>query len=220
MLNELLVVLLLLINVAITFWALKIGFEASCVVAAIQAICANLFVCKQICLCGLTLTGTDAYVLAAMLGFVLIREKFGVDHAKKCIWFSLGSMIFFTVVSSLHCAFIPACVDCTHAAWTVVLAPLPRLMFASIGAFAISSFIDIWLYGLLRIKWPTAPVWIRVTGTAVCVHTIDTLIFGFVGLYGLVASLSAIMAVSLVLKYVLIFVQAPLVAFGWKVFGK
>ena len=207
--NELLFGLHLLIVLSFAWGALKLGKEALTAWIAIQAILANLFVIKQMELFGLTVTCSDVYAIGSILGLNLLQEYFGRENAKRATWICFFLMIFFALMAALHLLYLPSNVDGTHSAFTTVLAQTPRLLLASLLTFFVVQRIDVRVFALLQNLFPRAPLAFRTKASLVFSQLLDTALFSFLGLYGLVSSIGTVFFWSLLIKLLIIFTMMP-----------
>lgn len=188
---------------------LKLGKEAVIASVAIQAILANLFVIKQISWFGFEITCSDVFSIGSIFSLNLLREYFGLEIAKKAIWVSFFTMIFFTLMSQIHLFYLPSTFDNTHSSFLQILTPTPRLLIASLATFMVVQQLDIKLFGFFK-KNLSVPFWWR---NAICItitQLLDTLLFSFLGLFSLVTCLTDIILVSYFVKIVIIALLAPL----------
>lgn len=187
--------------------ALRLGRAALIVWVAVQAICANLFVTKQIELFGFTVTSADVFAIGGMLGLNLLQEYFGKESAKKAIWICFYFMLFFAAMSQIHLLYAPSRFDTAHLSFANILAPAPRLFFASLSVFFIVQQVDLRLFGYLKRKFP----FIIRNGVSLTVSQfLDTVLFSLIGLAGLVESLAHIIFISFLLKMAIIACATPL----------
>jgi len=209
--NEFLFFLQILLIVGFAWGALKLGPSALTAWVAIQALVANLFVLKQITLFGLDVTASDAFVIGSLLGLNLLQEHFGKEQAQKSSWICFYFMAFFTVVAQLHLLYQPNVHDTAQQAFHVLLSPSPRLLIASMSVFFIVQQVDVRFFAFLKICLPKGSFALR-TGLALVVsQLLDTVLFSFAGLYGIVGSIFDIILVSYAIKLIVIFCSAPLV---------
>lgn len=203
--NEILFLIQTLIIVGFALGALRLGKGALTAWVAIQALIANLFVLKQITLLGFNVTASDAFAIGSLLGLNLLQEYFSKEDAQKATWICFFFMGFFTVVSQLHLLYEPSAFDTTQASFLTILSPSPRLLIASMSVFFIVQQIDIRFFVLLKNRFPTAGFALRAGIALVLSQLIDTVLFSFVGLYGLVATITDVILISLAVKLVVIF---------------
>lgn len=188
--------------------ALKMGKGALTAWIALQAVLANLLVLKQISLFSMTVTCSDPFAVGSILGLNLLRESHGQEAAKKALWICFISMAFFVVMSQIHLSYIPSPQDKTQTAYALLLSPAPRLLAASLTAFFIVQRVDLYLFGLNQ-RWPFL---LRNAFSLVFSQFLDTILFTFLGLWGLVACLSEIIVVSFLVKLSVIASSTSLIA--------
>lgn len=203
--NEILFFIQILSILCFALGALKLGRSALTAWVAIQALIANLFVIKQITLFGFDVTASDAYVIGSLLGLNFLQEFFSKEEASKATWICFFFMLFFTIISQLHLLYQPSAHDMTQPAFLTILSPSPRLLIASMGTFFIVQQFDIRFFALLKNHLPKLSFAFRSALALIVSQFLDTLLFSFLGLYGIVVSLVDIIVVSYLIKLAVIF---------------
>lgn len=202
--NELIFLLQIILLVGFTLGALKLGKEALTSWVCIQALIANLFVLKQITLFGLHVTASDAFVIGSLLGLNLLQEYFSREYAQKATWICFFSMLFFALIAKLHLFYLPNQFDGSQEAFFTLLSPSTRLFTASLSVFFIVQQIDIRFFVFLKKKLPNLSFAARAALALTVSQFLDTLLFSFAGLYGIVASLTDIILFSFAIKMIVI----------------
>ncbi len=192
----------------------KSGCLGLTVFIALQAILANLFVIKQMTLFGFEVTCSDVFAVSGLLSLNLIQEFYGIESAKKAIWISFVCMVFFALMTQIHLNYIPSPSDQTHQAFSQIFSATPRIIFASITVFFIVQQIDIRVFSFLQKFFKESRLPLRIALALFLSQTIDTILFSYLGLYGLVASIVDIILVSLLVKFITIGASAPFTAFA------
>jgi len=208
--NELYFLSQILIILLFSFGALRLGKEALITSMSLLAILANFFVLKQISFFGFEVTCSDAYTVGSVLSLNLLREYYGKDSAKKAISICFFFMAFFVIMSHLHLRFIPSIHDTTQFAYSRLLTPAPRILIASLLTFYLVQQFDLRAFGLISRILPKSPFPIRSTISLTLSQFIDTILFSFMGLYGMVNSISHIIFVSFLIKVCVIITLGPL----------
>lgn len=203
--NELLFLAQSLLILCFALGALKLGASALTAWVAIQALIANLFILKQITLFGFEVTASDAYAIGSLLGLNFLQEYFGKEEARRATWICFFFMIFFTVVSQLHLLYQASPADTSHAAFATILSPAPRLLIASMGVFFIVQQFDLRFFAFLKDQFPQASFGLRTALALVISQFLDTFLFSFAGLYGIVHSMADIIILSFAVKLAVIF---------------
>ena len=212
--NETLFLLHVILVMGFGFGALRMGKSALISWIALQAVLANLFVLKQICFFGFHVTCSDVFAIGSIFGLNLLREYFGKDAAKKALWTCFFAMLFFVVMAQIHLIYLPSPFDTAHASFDAILAPSPRLLAASLAVFFLVQQIDLRLFSWLKDKCTRCPLVVRNAATLTATQFFDTLLFSVLGLWGLVAHLFDIIAISFLIKLLVIALMSPLIHFS------
>jgi len=192
--------------------ALRLGKEALITLIALQAILANLFITKEIALFSLCVTCTDAFSVGSGLALNLVQEYYGKTIAKQAILISFFALLFYLVMSQFQLWYMPTNAQ-THIPFADILSIMPRLIFASMVAYVTSQYTDYYLYSLFKKKFHNQLFIIRNYGALFISQLLDTIIFSFLGLYGIVHNVWHIILVSYLIKIITILVATPFIAF-------
>lgn len=203
--NELIFFGQILLIVGCSLGAFRLGKEALSVWVSIQALIANLFVLKQITLFGLDVTASDAFAIGSLLGLNFLQEFYGREEANKATKICFFFMVFFVAASQLHLLYNPSPHDSTQNAFTTLLAPSPRIVFASMCVFFIVQQFDIRFFAFLKKSLPNVKFAWRAGIALVISQFLDTFFFSFAGLYGIVESVIDIFVMSFFIKLIVIF---------------
>lgn len=209
--NEALFLSHILIVIAFTLAALRLGKGALVALMALEGVLANLFVVKQMPLFGFAVTCSDVFAIGGILSLNLLQEYFGKDSAKQAVRISLLSLLFFACMAQIHLTYIPTSLDTTHTAFATIFSSSTRILFASLATFYLVQQIDVRLFPLLKGKLP-----IRIAISLLLSQLLDTLLFTFLGLYGLVESVFDVILLSFSLKCLIIAASAPFTALSKK----
>lgn len=209
--NEILFLIQIILIVSFALGALKLGKGALVAWVAIQALIANLFVLKQITLLGFDVTASDAFVIGSLLGLNFLQEYHSKEDAQKTTWICFFFMAFFALVSQVHLLYTPSSHDTAQGAFLTILSPAPRLLIASLSVFFVVQQVDIRLFAFLKKKFPQVSFALRTAVSLVFSQFLDTFLFSFAGLYGIVASIADIILISFLVKLAVIFFLTPVV---------
>lgn len=208
--NELYFVIQVCLVLLFSYGALRFGEKALTASVAILAIVANLFVLKQITFLGFSITCSDAYAVGSIFSLNLLREYYGKEAAKKAIPICFFFMVFFVALSQIHLRFAPSPYDTSQFAYAKLLTPAPRLLIASLLVFYAVQHLDVRLFGWISKVLPRSPFGVRSTLSLATTQLIDTLLFSFLGLYGMVAKIGHIILVSYLVKLGIVLLMGPL----------
>ncbi|MBI3508733.1 MAG: queuosine precursor transporter [Chlamydiia bacterium] len=214
LLNEFLFFLQVLIVVVFTLIALRAHKAALGSFIALCFVLANLFVVKQIDLFGLTVTASDVFAIGAILGLNLMQEYFGKEEAQKTVRLGFLALIFFGIMTQVHLAYTPSLVDTTHSSFVAIFSSTPRILMASFLVYYLVQKWDIWFFQRLQ-EWCKGKKWgLRLFLSLFVSQAMDTVLFSFLGLYGLVDSLFDIIVMSYAVKCAIILLSSPIALFS------
>lgn len=208
--NELYFLSQIIIVLLFSFGALRLGQGALITAVTVQALIANLFVLKQMTFLGFEVTCSDAFAVGSILSLNLLREYFGKAQATKAISICFFFMIFFVAVSQVQLLFVPSPHDTAQFAYAKLLTPAPRLLLASLAVFFVVQHFDVRCFGWISRVLPRSPFPLRSSLSLTISQLLDTILFSFLGLYGIVNSVTDIILVSFFLKVCVIFTLGPL----------
>jgi len=198
--------------------ALILGRHALVAFVVICCCLANLFVIKQITLFGLTATCADAFTVGATIGLNLLQEYFGKKIAKKTIWINFFLLIFYAVMSQIHIFYIPDGADTAHQHFIPLLTLMPRIVIASFSVYLLTQMLDYYLYGILKKRFHDKYIILRNYASIAFCQLIDTVLFSFFGLYGIIDNIWQVILISYLIKLASIIVATPFVGFSRKIF--
>lgn len=201
--NEILFFIHIFVCVGLVLLAYRWGKKPMIAMVVLQAIFANLFVVKQISLFGFSVTCSDVFAIGGILGLNLFQEKYGREESNQVVKASFLGLLFFMLMSKIHLLYHPLFSDHTHDAFEIVLSQTGRITIASIGVYWIVQKLDVWLFALLKTIFTSLSI--RVGISLILTQFFDTVLFSYVGLYGLVESMFDVIFLSFLVKCIIIF---------------
>jgi queuosine precursor transporter len=198
---------------------------------------ANIFVLKQISLFSLDVTCSDALMIGSCSALNLLRAFFGRKEAQKATVLSFCTLCLFAVLSQIHLLYVPSPQDNTQTSFIHLLAPSPRIFAASLLTYVLVQQIDLYLFQKMSLSSTpnllSFELWKRAKGSkahsaipslarrnAVCLlcsQAVDTVLFTFLGLYGVIAPITDMMLMSFLIKIIIIFSFTPFIALAKRV---
>ena len=216
--NEYIFIAHTIIIAAFALGSLALGRSALVAFVCICCIIANLFVVKQITLFGLTATCADAFTVGATIGLNLLQEYFGKEIAKRTIWVNFFLLIFYALLSQLHLFYIPDLADTAHQHFVPILNLMPRIVIASFSVYLFTQMTDYYLYGILKKKFNDKYIVIRNYASIAFCQLLDTILFSFLGLYGIIDNIWQVIVISYLIKLLSIVIATPFVSFSRKIY--
>lgn len=148
-----------------------------------------------------------------------VEEVYGKKLAKQFVVAGMITLIVMLLFIALF-VFLPAHSRFTqNEAYTTIFGASARIMIASIIAFTLSQFHDVWSFGLLKKATHGKFLWLRTNVSTILSQTIDTFVFMFVAFYMITPNFTALFILQLAIPY-LIFkilwgtINSPLVYLG------
>ena len=214
--NEILFFIHILLVIGLVLGAKRLGKNGLISLIVLQAVFANLFVVKQMSLFGFSVTCSDVFAIGGILGLNLLQEDHGRAEANTAVKASFLGLLFFMIMSKIHLWYVPLAADTTHEAFVNILSSTTRISCASIAVYYIVQKIDLRLFAFLQTLFGKRYLPLRIGISLVLTQFLDTVLFSFFGLYGLVVSLFDVIAVSFFVKCIIISCSSFLVAFAKK----
>lgn len=217
MINEIIFFISVVFIALSSIIALFVGPVALTALVSLQVVLMNLFVTKQIMLCGLNATSADALGIGAVLGINILREYYGAATARKTVYISFLLSVFFTIVTLLQLAYLPSVFDVQQTHFKAILGHMPRILAASLFTYIFVQSIEYYLYDIFKRRFMGRYFIMRNYGTMLVTQLIDTVLFTLLGLYGVVDNLTEVIMVSFAIKAVTIICMTPLVVICKKI---
>lgn len=209
--NELIFILHTLLIGLASLGALALGRSALVAFVSIQCILANLFVLKQTTLLGLNATCADAFTIGATIGLNLLQEYYGKAITRTTIAINFFFLVFYAVMSQVHLWYTPSAFDTMQDHFSPLLGFMPRIVIASITVYLIAQIIDYTIYGWLRKNWASRFLVLRNYASISVSQLVDTVLFSFLGLYGIIDNIGEVILVSYTIKLAAIALATPFV---------
>jgi len=223
MLNELLWLLLLLATFIIQILAYRFfGKNGLYAWIAVAIILANIQVMKTIGFFGLVTALGNIIYGTTFLTTDILSENYGKKEAKKAVWIGFFMLISITIIMQLCLLFTPHESDTLSPALQQIFGLLPRIAIASLTAYLISQFYDVWFFNFLKQKMKGKYLWLRNNLSTMVSQLIDNIIFtwiAFVGFFGLFgwgqvfewSIIIQIFVVSYIMKWIVAVFDTPFV---------
>ena len=152
----------------------------------ISTIVANIQVLKTVDLFSITATLGNIVYASSFLVTDILTENYGRKEAGKAVKIGFFSLISMTALMFISLKFIPSPEDFSQESLQTIFGIMPRIALASVTAYLISQTHDIWMYDLIKNKFPAERfIWLRNNGSTMLSQLIDTTVFTFIAFSGL-----------------------------------
>lgn len=152
----------------------------------------------------------------------IVEEVYGKKKAKELVIAGVISLIIFLGFILLFVALPPAQRFIKgNEEYTSVFGTSARIVFASITAFLLSQFHDMWSFWKLRVLTKKRFLWFRTSVSTVISMIIDTFVFMFLAFYMLTPQFTFWFIIQMIIPYLIFkivwsFASTPLVYAGAK----
>lgn len=184
MYNELLFLFQTLIILAMTLIVFRMGKQYLIGWVAASIVLANIFVTKQMKLFGLDATGGNILYASIFLTTDLLSEHYSKEDAKDAVKIGFLASLLYLISSRFIVHYIPSEYDTVHNGMQTIFAFAPRVIFASLLAYLVSQFHDIWAYHFIWKRTGPKLLWLRNNGSTWISQLIDSVIFAVVAFIG------------------------------------
>ena len=121
-----------------------------------------------------------AGVLAFSLTFLctdIASEVYGPRAARNIVWFGFGTLVLTLVLTQLALAMPPAGFWPHQQAFTSILSVSMRIIGASLAAYLVSQFVDVWLFHRIRRATGGRMLWLRNNASTALAQLLDSVVF-------------------------------------------
>ena len=217
--NEVIFLLQTVIMLLLTLGAFKMGKNYLKAFVGASIVLANIFVTKQITLFGLGATGGNVMYAAIFLSTDLLSEHYTQQDAKEAVKIGFGTSLLYLVGGQFMLQYLPSSYDTVHSGMREIFAFAPRILLASLLAYLISQFHDIWAYNFIREKTGQKWLWLRNNGSTWASQLIDSVIFTSVAFLGVFppSVLLQIIVSTYLLKILVALIDTPFMYLSYRV---
>lgn len=115
----------------------------------------------------------------------VLTEVYGYARSRRVVWAGFAALIFMSFMSYVVTAMPPAPSWPHQAAYEVVFGAAPRIVAASLIAFAVGEFTNSFALAKMKVATEGRFLWLRTIGSTVIGEAVDSLIFYPVAFLGL-----------------------------------
>lgn len=218
--NEVLWILFALGNLGITLLVFRfLGREGLMILIAAYIILCNLQVMKITTLFGVTVTLGNVLYGSIFFATDLLSEVYGKTAARKGVLVGFISLLLMTGVMQLALMF--SVVDDAWAlqiqdSMSTIFGFFPRIAAASVAAYLLSQFHDVWAFHFLRNKTSGKHLWLRNNLSTMVSQLIDSVVFCGIAFWGVLPKelFIEILISTYVIKFVVAAVDTPFMYLG------
>jgi len=107
----------------------------------------------------------------------ILSEHFGKDKAQKNVLISFVSFLFVTIVMLVTIGFNPSTNDWAQDSLENIFTPMSRFFIASMIAYLVSQYFDVWIYSTIKKFTMNRFLWLRNNLSTILSSLIDNTVF-------------------------------------------
>ncbi len=179
----------------------------------VATIAANIEVLIVVNAFGFEMTLGNILFASTFLVTDILSENHGKKDAQRAVYLGIATSAIFILISQSWLLYIPSDSDFASPAIHTIFTNTPRLMFASLAAYAVCQLFDVWLYH----KWwdftekrsnnRRSFLWLRNNGSTLISQLVNTVLFNLLAFAGIY---SAGTLVSIIVSCYIIFIITSL----------
>lgn len=176
--NELLLLFCALVDIVFLCIASRMGRDWLFGYIGINLILIGVFGAKLIPLFGFVTNVGNVFYACVFLATHFLIERHGKNMAWQTIWFGIGSVIFFTVMSQFTIYYHGSSLsDAINNASATLFSFSPRIVLASILAYAFAQYVNIAVFSWIRGRTNGKFLWLRSNGANIIGQLVDSMLF-------------------------------------------
>lgn len=184
-------------------------------------VCANLIGVKITTLLGVSVS---VGIFAFPVSFVItdmVEEVFGKQKTKQFVLIGVIALLITFFFAWLGVLLEPSERYAFNEEYKLIFSSSLRMIFASLVAFAIAQYHDIWAFNFWKKKTGGKHLWLRNNASTITSQLIDSTVFMFLAFYLVSPKFDAMFIVSLIIPYWLLkiafaVIDTPIVYLGVK----
>lgn len=204
----------------LVFVSRKFGKDGIYTWIGMAVVVANVLVCKNVNLFGLSATLGNVLFGTVFLATDILTEQYGVKSAKKAVWMGISAEIITIILTQLALLFIPNELDFVQDSMKNIFGLFPRVAIASCSMFVVSNTLDIYLFEKIREKTNGKYLFLRnnvATIVSQCIENFLFYIIAFLGIYPM-ADIVSMTITCCIIEIVVALMDTPFLY--WAVSGK
>ena len=107
----------------------------------------------------------------------ILSEHFGKDKAQKNVLIGFISFLFVTIIMLITIGFNPSANDWAQDSLENIFTPMSRFFIASMIAYLVSQYFDVWVYSTIKNLTTNRFLWLRNNLSTILSSLVDNTVF-------------------------------------------
>ncbi|MBN1433496.1 queuosine precursor transporter [Candidatus Fermentibacterales bacterium] len=199
-----------------------LGRDGLILLIAANVILCNLQVMKLTTLFGVTVTLGNILYGSIFFATDMLSEIYGKRQARRGVMIGFVALLMFTGVTQIALLFSVApdpWAEAIQSAMSTLFGLVPRIALASVVAYLVSQFHDVWAFHYWKARTRGRHLWLRNNFSTAVSQLIDTAIFCTVAFYGVVGTqpFIEILISTYVMKLAVAMMDTPFMYLGRRI---
>ena len=108
---------------------------------------------------------------------IFFSEYFGKEKARKNVLVGFSAFLFMTILMIITIGFKPSDGDWVQESLSNVFTPMTRFFIASMIAYLISQYFDVWFFNYIKNKFSNKYLWLRNNLSTILSSLVDNTVF-------------------------------------------
>lgn len=160
------------------------GKEGLFALIAFNLILCNIEVLKIVEIFGLTTTLGNILYASVYFSTDLLSEHYGKKEAQKAVILGFVSLFLAMIFMYIALLYVPAEADFIHPHLEAIFSIVPRVVLASLVAYLVSQWHDIWAFHFWKTRTKGRHLWLRNNASTMVSQLIDSVIFCTIAFWG------------------------------------
>lgn len=221
--NELIWFLFLVFDFSFALLLLRLlGKQALYAIIVMDIVLCNIQVVKTISLFGIVTTTGNILYGSIFLATDLLGEVYGKKAARQGVILGFLALLFMVVAMQITLLLQPHSSDFAQPHLKAIFSVLPRIVLASLLAYLVSQFHDVWAFHLWKKKTRGKWLWLRNNASTMVSQFIDSVIFvsvAFIGVFP-ISVVTQILISTYLLKLLVALLDTPVMYLGKSILVK
>jgi len=139
----------------------------------------------------------------------MLCEFYGKKAAKKAVWSGFLANIVLVVSIYIAINWTSASFWTNQDAFVKTLGLTYRIVIASLIAYLLSQFHDVWLFNFLKKKTKNKFLWLRNNTSTIISQLIDSIVFVVIAFYGVIPNILQLILGLWVVKIIIALLDTP-----------
>ena len=184
--NEIILLIIALVDLTLIFFSFRFGKEGLTGVIVVNIVLVSTFGSQLVPVFGFLTNAGNVFYASIFLAMNMIIELYENRDARRVIWVGFMALVLFIIMGQFVIRMHGAPESLTiNDSIATLFHSVPRVAFASICAYLVAQYINLWLYRALKSKHRERLLWLRNITSTSAAQIVDSVLFFSIAFLGL-----------------------------------